>query len=161
MKQLWAPWRLEFILGKKERGCIFCNRVRLRDDQKHLILFRGRYNFVMMNKYPYNSGHLMIIPNRHTSEFTGLKKAEREELFELTQRAVLLLKRVLKPDGFNLGMNLGRAGGAGIAHHLHQHVVPRWHADTNFMPVLGETKQIPEHLTNTYRILKQGWKNLN
>lgn len=158
MKQLWAPWRLEFILGKKERGCIFCNRVRSRSDKKNLILYRGRCNFVMMNKYPYNSGHLMVIPNRHTANFKSLKPIELNELFSLTQRAVVILEQAMHPDGFNLGMNLGRAAGAGIADHLHQHIVPRWNADTNFMPVLGETKQIPDHLENTYQVLKQAWQ---
>ena len=158
MKQLWAPWRLEFILGKKERGCIFCNRQRRARDVQDLILHRGKYNFVMMNKYPYNSGHLMVVPNRHTANFKSLKLAELNELFSLTQRAIAILEQAMHPDGFNLGMNLGRAAGAGIAHHLHQHIVPRWQADTNFMPVLGETKQIPDHLENTYRILKKYWR---
>ncbi len=157
MKQLWAPWRLEFILGKKEKGCVFCTRVRRQRDVEDLILFRGRHNFVILNKFPYNNGHLMVIPNRHTADLASMTAAEKREMFDLTQKAVVVIAKTFHPAGFNLGMNLGKAAGAGIADHLHQHVVPRWEADTNFLPVLAEVKQMPDHIQNTYRLLKQAW----
>ena len=150
MEILWAPWRMAYIGGEPEPGCLFC-RV-LADpsaDAANLVLWREPGALVMLNKFPYNSGHLLIAPVRHTGDFAELHPEEVADLTSALQRAVKLLQQVLTPDGFNLGMNLGTAAGAGIADHLHFHAVPRWNGDTNFMPVLGETKVINEHLEAT------------
>ena len=154
MKNLWAPWRKEFILGKKEKGCIFCKRLRQKKDKENLILFRGKNSFVILNRFPYNSGHLMVSPKRHIGKLEQLRKDELFELVFLCQKAVKIIKEVLKPDGLNLGMNLERSSGAGIADHLHIHIVPRWDGDTNFMPVLTDTKLISLSLEDVYRQLK-------
>jgi len=140
MRNLWAPWRQEFILGRKEKGCIFCKRLTKDDDRKNLILFRGKTAFVILNKYPYNSGHLMVVPNRHKRDLEALTAKELTELMQLTQKCVQVLKKTFKPCGFNIGFNLGKAAGAGIDDHLHIHIVPRFTGDTNFLPVLGQTK---------------------
>ena len=150
MEILWAPWRMAYIGGEPEPGCLFC-RV-LADpsaDADNLVLWREPGALVMLNKFPYNSGHVLIAPVRHTGDFAELHPEEVADLTSALQRAVKLLQQVLTPDGFNLGMNLGKAAGAGIADHLHFHAVPRWNGDTNFMPVLGETKVINEHLEAT------------
>ena len=154
MKNLWAPWRKEFILGKKEKGCIFCKRLRQKKDKENLILFRGKKSFVILNRFPYNSGHLMVSPKRHIGKLEQLRKDELFELVFLCQKAVKIIKEALKPDGLNLGMNLERSSGAGIADHLHIHIVPRWDGDTNFMPVLTDTKLISLSLEDVYRQLK-------
>lgn len=154
MKNLWAPWRKEFILGKKEKGCIFCKRLRQKKDKENLILFRGKNSFVILNRFPYNSGHLMVSPKRHIGKLEQLRKDELFELVFLCQKAVKVMKEALKPDGLNLGMNLERSSGAGIADHLHIHIVPRWDGDTNFMPVLTDTKLISLSLEDVYRQLK-------
>jgi ATP adenylyltransferase len=140
MRNLWAPWRQEFILGRKEKGCIFCKRLTKDDDRKNLILYRGKAAFVILNKYPYNSGHLMVVPNRHQRELEALTTGELTELMQLTQKCVQVLKKTFSPEGFNIGFNLGKTAGAGIDDHLHIHVVPRFTGDTNFLPVIGETK---------------------
>ncbi|RPJ06466.1 MAG: HIT domain-containing protein, partial [Deltaproteobacteria bacterium] len=139
MESLWAPWRMDYILGEKEKGCFFCRRPAEERDEENLILLRGREAFVMMNKFPYNNGHLMIVPNRHCVDMEDLTDGESSELFDLMKISVKVLKSALRPHGFNLGINIGTAGGAGEAH-LHFHIVPRWTGDTNFMPVIGETK---------------------
>jgi ATP adenylyltransferase len=154
MKNLWAPWRKEFILGKKEKGCIFCKRLKQEKDKENLILFRGEKSFVILNRFPYNSGHLMVSPKRHVGKLENLRKDELSELAFLCQKAVKIMKEALKPDGLNLGMNLERSSGAGIADHLHIHIVPRWDGDTNFMPVLTDTKLISLSLEDVYRQLK-------
>ncbi len=153
MKYLWAPWRMDYILGSKEKGCIFCIKPLENKDKENLILFQGKHAFIMMNRYPYNSGHLMIVPKRHCTELEELKKKEMEEISFFLQASVKVLKKTLSPQGFNIGMNLGKIAGAG-EEHLHFHIVPRWTGDTNFMPILGETKVIPEYLLNTYEKLK-------
>ena len=155
MKNLWAPWRKEFILGKKEKGCIFCKRLRQKKDKENLILFRGEKSFVILNRYPYNSGHLMVSPKRHIGKLEQLRKDELSELAFLCQKAVKIMKEALKPDGLNLGMNLERSSGAGIADHLHIHIVPRWNGDTNFMPVLTDTKLISLSLDDVYQQMKK------
>ncbi len=127
-------------MGKKEKGCIFCKRRSDNDDRKNLILFRGKTAFVILNKYPYNSGHLMVVPNRHKRDLEALTTRELTELMQLTQKCVQVLKKTFSPDGFNIGFNLGKAAGAGIDDHLHVHIVPRFTGDTNFLPVLGQTK---------------------
>jgi len=161
MRQLWAPWRIKYILeADKADGCIFCDKPKEDRDEENLILYRGRKCFVMMNKFPYNNGHLMIAPYRHTADLAGLLPEEREELMALAGMSVEILERVLSAQGFNIGMNLGRVAGAGIDQHLHLHVVPRWSGDTNFMPILGDVKVISEALEETYRKLRSGFEDL-
>lgn len=152
---LWAPWRMEYILGEKEKDCIFCTRLQSQEDQKNLILYRGEHNFIIMNKYPYNNGHLMVVPNRHTSDFESLTEPESLEMMNLIAKSIRVLKAAIRPEGFNIGINLGTIAGAGIDDHLHFHIVPRWAADTNFMPVVAETKVISEALDETWGRLKK------
>jgi ATP adenylyltransferase len=150
---IWAPWREAFILGKKEKGCIFCRRLKRKKDKADLILFRGKRCFVIMNLYPYTSGHLMIVPNRHIAELSALTPEESAEMMELAAKSIAAMKKTMWPEGFNLGMNLGRAAGAGVAGHLHLHVVPRWAGDANFMPVVGKTKIFSVGLQKIYDLL--------
>jgi len=159
MEYLWAPWRMEYILGKKKRGCFLCQKLREKKDKKHFILYRGQHVFVTMNKFPYTSGHLMVVPKRHCVHLEQLKSDESKELFDLLKTSVRALKASFRPHGFNIGMNIGRMGGAG-EDHLHLHIVPRWAGDTNFMPVLGKTKVISEYLEETYEKLHSAFANL-
>lgn len=152
MRHLWAPWRMDYILKLKKKGCIFCLRSKRKDDRKNLVLYRGKHVFVMMNKYPYNNGHLMVVPLRHCVDLESLSPIESKELFDLLKVSMKALKASLLPHGYNIGVNIGKVGGAG-EDHLHFHIVPRWAGDTNFMPVLGETKIVPDHLANTYQRL--------
>ncbi len=154
MKALWAPWRKEFILGPKIEGCIFCKLPKQKKDRDNLILFRGKHNYVILNRYPYNNGHLMVVPYRHTKDMSRLKPPENAEMLGLSALAIKALEKTMSPQGHNLGINLGAAGGAGIRDHLHLHVVPRWTGDTNWMPVLDETKVMIEYLGETYDRLK-------
>ncbi len=154
MDHLWAPWRIEYILGDKPSGCIFCQAVAADKSEKNLVLAKSKQALVIMNRYPYNSGHLMVVPNRHAAQFEELTAEEHAELMRLVSKSVKALKEQLQPDGFNIGINFGIGAGAGIREHIHWHVVPRWIEDTNFMPVLGETRVVPEHLKNTYHKLK-------
>jgi len=147
MRRIWAPWRLEYILNDKEEECIFCEKSKESKDVENYILLRGEKCLVMLNAFPYNNGHLMIIPYRHVASIEDLKEDETREM--------ILLKKVMSPDGFNVGMNLGDVAGAGIMGHLHLHIVPRWKGDCNFMPVLSDTKVIPEALRQTYQKLKE------
>ena len=158
MKFLWAPWRMDYILEKKQEDCLFCRKQIEKRDPENLILHRGKHGFVMMNKFPYNNGHLMVVPNRHCPDFEALHDDEIEELFHLLKAATGVLKNTLRPHGFNIGVNIGKAGGAG-EDHLHVHVVPRWTGDTNFMPVFGETKVIPQYLKKTYQTLRLEFRN--
>jgi len=156
MDYLWAPWRIEYIkkAGDKEKeGCILCSKPAEKNDTINLILYRGQYCFIIMNAYPYNSGHLMVAPYRHVANLEDMNDAERNEQFELVSRSVAILKQVFKTDGFNIGMNLGRIAGAGIDKHIHTHIVPRWAGDTNFMPVVGDIKVVNEALKDTYKKL--------
>lgn len=155
MDQLWAPWRAALFDNYKSDGCIFCDLPVLGDDRKALILHRGQSAFIIMNAYPYSSGHLMVVPFRHVARLDELTGEERSEIMELVALAERVLTRALKPEGFNVGFNLGKAGGAGVDSHLHCHVVPRWVGDTNFMPVLGETRVINESLEATYDKIKE------
>jgi len=144
----------------EEEGCIFCKKPQENEDEKNLILYRGKTCFVLMNLFPYNSGHLMIAPYRHIGNFVDLRKEEGIELFKLLQWSLNILKKVLNPDGFNVGLNIGRTAGAGYEDHLHIHIVPRWNGDTNFMPVIADTKVIPEFLEETYKQLRPSFEEL-
>lgn len=161
MSLLYAPWRAEYILGgeenKKEDGCFLCEYPKRSDDGKTLIVARGKLCYVIMNKYPYNPGHLMIAPYRHTADFCGLTEDEALEMTTLAQKSQGVLAKVMTPQGFNLGMNLGKIAGAGVDDHLHLHVVPRWAGDTNFMPVLGEVRIISEALNLTWERITAAW----
>jgi len=168
MKRLWAPWRMEYILDKKKHDiCLFCdisreekggkNRTR---DRKNLVLYRGKHCFVMLNKYPYNSGHIMVVPYFHTSTFDGLSDEVLFDLIKTQRTAVDILKKVLNPDGFNMGLNFGKVAGAGMESHMHMHVVPRWTGDTDSMPIIAETRVMPEHLKKTYDKLNRSFIKL-
>ncbi len=155
MENLWAPWRMEYILGQNDQpGCIFCPQGVVGFDRRRLILHVSQRSLVMMNRYPYNNGHLLVAPRRHLSEPGDLDAAETADLWLAVDKAVACLRELMRPDGFNIGINLGVAAGAGVAAHLHVHVVPRWVGDTNFMTVLGEVRSIPEHLLQTFDRLR-------
>jgi ATP adenylyltransferase len=151
MKTMWAPWRIEYIISDKEGRCIFCSALR---DQDELTLFKGEVTMVMMNKFPYINGHLLVAPVRHVSALHQLNKTEMGELLATVEQSVGILNTVMKPDGFNIGLNLGKAAGAGVEEHLHFHIVPRWFGDTNALTVFGDVRVIPEHLLATYNNLK-------
>ena len=154
-EKLWAPWRAGFILSKKEKGCIFCRRLKEKDSVKNLIVYRGKKALVILNKFPYNAGHTMIVPIRHVGQIEKLKADEGEEFFELLKKTVAIIKKVLKPTSMNLGMNLGKTSGAGVPGHLHMHIVPRWTGDTNFMPIIGKTKVVSLPLEPIYKKLRK------
>ena len=154
-EKLWAPWRAGFILSKKEKGCIFCKRLKEKDSVKNLIVYRGQKALVILNKFPYNAGHTMIVPTRHVGQIEKLKADEAAEFFELLQKTVTIIKKILKPTSMNLGMNLGKASGAGVPGHLHMHIVPRWTGDTNFMPIIGKTKVVSLPLDPIYKKLRK------
>jgi ATP adenylyltransferase len=153
MKQLWAPWRLSYILSEKTRTCIFCHHPPSGQSKKSLLLHAGPSSLVLLNRYPYSSCHLLITPRKHTGTVSRLDADEMLDLFATLQRSVEALTIAVKPAGFNIGMNLGRVAGAGITRHLHLHVVPRWPGDTNFMPIVAEAMVLPEHLDQTYERL--------
>ena len=159
MKQIWAPWRAEYILGQKSSQCIFCKDYS-KDDTKELVLYRGKLAAVMMNKFPYNNGHLLVYPWRHTSLLEDIEKEETLELFKLIKESATILKKEMNPGGFNIGMNLGKEAGAGIEEHIHFHIVPRWNGDTNFMPVLGEVKIISQDLLSTKKKLLEAYAKI-
>ena len=154
MEQIWAPWRIEYIEMGKPEGCIFCDKPKEGRDELNYILYRGEKNFVMLNTYPYNPGHLLVAPYRHIASLEELTDEEIYEHFKIVRRSVSLLKRVFNPGGFNIGINLGRVAGSGIDDHIHSHIVPRWQGDTNFMPALADTKVIPQALSETYGKLR-------
>ncbi|MCI0531758.1 MAG: HIT domain-containing protein [candidate division Zixibacteria bacterium] len=158
MQKIWAPWREAFILGKKPKGCIFCLRKKSPQDKQNLILFRGKTAFVILNLYPYNPGHVMVVPNRHIGSLDRLTEPEQKELLGLAGKSVNALKRAFRPQGFNLGMNLERVAGAGVLGHIHIHVVPRWNGDTNFMPLVADTKVVSSSLSRTYLELKKAFR---
>ena len=156
-RQLWAPWRLEYVQAADEQdGCIFCTAAA-GDDAERLVVHRGERAFALLNLFPYSSGHLLIAPFRHVAAFERLEPDEANEIHALTADALAALRAVYDPEGFNLGWNLGRIAGAGIVDHVHEHVVPRWAGDTNFMPVLADVKVVPEHLDETRRRLVEAW----
>ena len=165
MDRLWTPWRYQYITGESgeksgddltSASCIFCTLPRQEpaQDERSYIIHRARHNFIVLNLYPYTSGHLLIIPYEHTSELDSVSKAATDELMDLAKRAQTVLRQAYRPDGFNLGMNLGRAAGAGVAAHVHLHLMPRWAGDANFMSTVGETRVLPEDLPTTYKKLR-------
>ena len=154
MKQIWAPWRIEFIDMEKPEGCILCDKPEENNGASNHILYRGDKNFVIMNRYPYNPGHLMVAPYRHIAVLDELSDEELHEHWQIVTRSLRVLRKVFNPGGFNIGVNMGRTAGAGIEEHVHTHIVPRWHGDTNFMPVAGDTRVIPQALSETYEKLK-------
>lgn len=158
-RPIWAPWRIEYIRGEKEGKCFLCRMLSEHNDRENLILFRGATCAIIMNRFPYTSGHLMVCPNRHIADFADLSAEEDLELCDLTRRAIAALRTVMQPEGFNIGTNLGSAAGAGLKDHLHRHIVPRWVGDTNFMAVTGDTRVVPEALTQTYDLLLKQFKN--
>jgi len=158
MKTMWAPWRIEYILANKDNGCIFCDAITT---QKDLTLFLGEITMVMMNKFPYINGHLLTAPVRHVSTLAQLTKKEMGELLATVEQSVGILKTVMQPDGFNVGLNLGKVAGAGVEEHLHFHIVPRWLGDTNSLTVFGEVRVIPEHIKSTYNNLKQHFNKID
>ena len=161
MNRLWSPWRLEYVTGtKKEAGCVFCEAPR-SPHQDSLILHAGTLAYVILNLFPYNNGHLMVVPYRHVASLNALERAELHEIADLTQRAEAALMRAYNPQGINVGINLGKAAGAGILEHMHVHAVPRWNGDTNFMTVVGETRVLPEDLNATATKLRPIFAELN
>ncbi|HET9142607.1 HIT domain-containing protein [Actinophytocola sp.] len=166
LQRLWTPHRMAYILGENKpdhdaaEGCPFCRLIGL-DDADGLIIARGTLVYAVLNLYPYNPGHLMVVPYRHVADYTELTGAETVELAEFTQRAMSVARRVSSPHGFNIGMNQGVIAGAGIAAHLHQHLVPRWGGDSNFMPVVGHTKVLPQLLNETRALLAKAWRDLD
>ena len=165
MEKLWSPWRSQYIdsikNGDEENGCVFCQMEdKDQNDLDNLIVDKGPVTFTVLNLYPYNNGHLMIVPYRHTSDFLSLTSDEQMEIFHKMGSAYRALKEVLHPEGFNMGLNLGRGAGAGIHEHIHFHIVPRWNGDTNFMPVLGEVKVISQDLIETKKKLLGAFKNI-
>ncbi|MGQ9731167.1 MAG: HIT family protein [Candidatus Zipacnadales bacterium] len=161
MDRLWAPWRIGYVVGEKPSGCIFCSKANAGDDEEELILNRGDLSYVLMNAYPYNNGHLLVVPYDHVADVVALDEAQLAELMILTKRWIEILRATMAPDGFNVGLNIGRVAGAGIEQHVHLHIVPRWNGDTNFMPVLANTRVVPQSLRECYQLLRQGFRNLN
>jgi ATP adenylyltransferase len=154
MEYLWSPWRIEYIKGPDHAGCIFCEKPAAGDDEPNLILAREAHAFALLNAYPYNPGHVMVAPFRHTGDLESLSVEESADVDALIKRTLRVLREAEAPHGFNIGMNLSRTAGAGIPDHLHWHVVPRWNGDTNFISIVGETRVLPELLAETYSHLK-------
>jgi ATP adenylyltransferase len=155
MNHIWAPWRMNYIEGhEKEDGCVFCNAQAKADSVENLIAFRGERAYVILNRYPYTSGHLMVVPFEHKAILEDLDPQTRSEMIELTSRCMMILRNLYNPQGFNMGANIGEAAGAGVKEHVHLHIVPRWKGDTNFMSTLGDTRVLPEALEDTYHRVK-------
>ncbi len=152
---LWAPWRMAYIKKANEPGCVFCKKLKKKDGLKNLVLYRGQVAFVMLNLYPYTNGHLMVAPVKHVRDLEKLDAATLAEMMKLTQKMIKILKKVMRPEGFNVGINIGKVGGAGVLGHVHIHIVPRWNGDHNFMPVIGATKVMPQALAEVYALLKK------
>ncbi len=150
MKRIWAPWRMEYIANNKSKECVFCVSAEEGEERERLILYRTSFSFVMMNRYPYTNGHLMIAPFRHTANIDELSDDEMLDLFRMLRLCRSALEQIAAPQGFNIGINLGKAAGAGVDEHMHIHIVPRWNGDTNFMTVIGDIRVMPENLLNTY-----------
>jgi ATP adenylyltransferase len=151
LNKIWAPWRIKYVRKTKSEGCILCRAAKSqKTDRKYFVIVRGRYCFSILNIYPYNNGHFMTCPLRHIKDLAQLKKEEVLDLFQVIEDTKKLTDKILKPQGYNIGLNLGRVSGAGIADHIHVHVVPRWEGDTNFMPLISDTKVIPQSLKSLY-----------
>ena len=150
LERIWAPWRIEYIEQPKNDECFICQILKENKDNKNLVLYRGKNALVLLNKYPYIAGHLMVAPIEHIANLEELTKETNKEIWELTTKTVKLLKKAISPEGFNIGMNLGAVSGAGLKTHLHVHIVPRWMGDTNFMPIISDTRAISEGLEKTY-----------
>jgi ATP adenylyltransferase len=162
VKVLWAPWRMAYIKNaRRPARCIFCVKAGERRDAANLLLHRGRHGLVMMNLFPYNSGHLLVAPYAHVKSLERLPDEAALDLLALTSLSLKVLRAEIRPEGFNIGVNLGRVAGAGIEGHVHLHIVPRWNGDTNFMPLFGETRVMPEHLRATYRKLLARFRALS
>ena len=157
MQHLFATWRVNYILAPKYEGCIFCDFPKENNDDERYILHRGSTCFVIMNLYPYNPGHVMVVPYRHTADYTSLSVEELTEIEVTSVSCIRTLKKAFNPEAFNLGVNLGKTAGAGVADHLHRHIVPRWNGDTNFMPVIADIRVIPESLEAAFKKLKEAW----
>jgi ATP adenylyltransferase len=155
---MWATWRMAYVGGKPARGCLFCKLIGARTDREGWVLARSRHSFVVLNAYPYNTGHVMVVPRRHAAGLTGLSAAERTDLMELLERTERAVRRAYRPEGLNAGMNLGTCAGAGVPGHVHLHVLPRWSWDTNFMPALAGTKVMPESLPASWKRLRAAFR---
>ncbi len=153
MQNLWAPWRMEYILGDRPRECIFCPEGNGESDEERLLLYRGSLSMVVMNRFPYNNGHLLVAPWKHTPTLAGLNDEELLDLIKTVRGCVGVLGETMSPDGFNAGLNFGTVAGAGVGAHVHFHIVPRWNGDTNFMTVFAEVRVVPEHLQQAYKNL--------
>ncbi len=157
-KYIWSPWRMKYIMSHEQTSdCIFCVALSSGDDEESLIVYRGERAFVILNRYPYTSGHLMVVPYAHLATLEELDPQTRYELIDLCARAEGVLHKVYQPEGYNIGVNVGKAAGAGVASHIHFHIVPRWDGDTNFMSSLADARVLPESLGDTYRRVKQAW----
>jgi ATP adenylyltransferase len=154
MKEIWAPWRIEYIRASRQNGCFLCKSLASRRDRHNLVLHRGKTCIVIMNRYPYTGGHLMVAPRRHVDSLHAMTTAEVHEMMRLTRKAISALKRIAHPQGFNVGINIGAAAGAGLKDHIHLHIVPRWIGDTNFMPVLAHVKVVPQALLGLWDELR-------
>lgn len=160
-KPLWAPWRIDFIRSEKDGRCFLCNNKEATDSEEEaLIVTRSEHAFVIMNRYPYNPGHMLIAPYRHVGDLSELSVGERSALIETVTQCQEVLKSLMQPDGFNIGFNLGVDAGAGVADHIHMHIVPRWRGDNNFMPVIGNTRVVPEALDKTAELVRKKWLEL-
>jgi ATP adenylyltransferase len=155
MNNIWAPWRIDYIRGPRPAGCVFCRAAEEDSDRENLVLIRGEYGMIILNRYPYNNGHLMVVPYAHVPTIEEMPAEVLGELMAMVQRGIGLLRRAMGPDGFNVGINLGGAAGAGMADHVHIHIVPRWNGDTNYMTVVGQTRVIPDGLFCTYDCLAE------
>ncbi len=155
MERMWTPWRLDYILSDKDAGCVFCTMLEAEDDREMLILERNTRAFLVLNKYPYNNGHLMAVPYHHVDSLEKLTPEDVGGMMAVVERAVLALRLAMQPEGFNVGMNIGKVAGAGVQDHVHCHIVPRWNGDTNFMPVLAGVRLIPQDLWDTYDQLRK------
>ena len=159
LDHLWSPWRMEYIESDKTKdGCVFCIELSKSDGPENLIVYRGKRCFVILNRFPYTSGHIMVVPLDHRPSLDQLDEETRAEMMELTSRALQVLQKAYRPQGFNIGINIGAAAGAGILDHIHVHVVPRWGGDTNFMSTLAQTRVLPEMLDVTYERVRRGWE---
>ena len=159
LKHLWASWRIKYIQGgTRESGCVFCKALSRSDGVENLIVARAEHSFVILNKFPYTSGHLMVVPLEHRGSLEELTPATRAEMMELVTHFLAVLREIYAPEGFNIGINIGNAAGAGVPGHVHIHVVPRWVGDTNFMTTVGQTRVLPETLDDTYLRIRAAWE---